>query len=81
MFCDVYDVYKNQPYEKCPRSIAKKALQHLKDSGLGDVAYFGAENEFLSLIPLKLKTLPIPNTMKWIAKRANGIGIEVLKMA
>lgn len=24
VFCDVYDVYKNQPYEKCPRSIAKK---------------------------------------------------------
>ena len=33
-------------YEKCPRSIAKKALDHLAETGLGDVAYFGPENEF-----------------------------------
>jgi len=46
VFCDVYDIYKNQAYEKCPRSIAKKALKYLEKSGLGDVAYFGPENEF-----------------------------------
>ncbi|WP_104713467.1 type I glutamate--ammonia ligase [Helicobacter cetorum] len=55
VFCDIYDVYKNQPYEKCPRSIAKKALQHLKDSNLGDVAYFGAENEFFIFDSIKIK--------------------------
>ncbi len=46
MFCDVYDIYKGDLYEKCPRSIAKKALQHLEKSGVGDIAYFGPENEF-----------------------------------
>ncbi len=46
VICDVFDIYKGQPYEKCPRSIAKKALQYLKESGVGDVAYFGPENEF-----------------------------------
>ncbi len=46
VFCDVYDIYKGQMYEKCPRSIAKKALTHLDESGIGDVAYFGPENEF-----------------------------------
>ena len=46
IFCDVYDIYKGQMYEKCPRSIAKKALEHLKEAGHGDVAYFGPENEF-----------------------------------
>ncbi|VAY87288.1 Glutamine synthetase type I [hydrothermal vent metagenome] len=46
VFCDVFDIYKNQAYEKCPRSIAKKTLQHLKDAEIGDVAYFGPENEF-----------------------------------
>ncbi len=46
VFCDVYDIYKNELYEKCPRSIAKKALAHLDEIGLGDVAYFGPENEF-----------------------------------
>jgi glutamine synthetase len=46
VFCDVYDIYKNEAYEKCPRSIAKKALTHLSDSGIGDTAFFGPENEF-----------------------------------
>ena len=45
VFCDVWDIYKNQPYEKCPRSIVKRAMQYLKDSGIGDVAYVGPENE------------------------------------
>ena len=46
VFCDVFDIYKNDLYEKCPRSIAKKALKYLQESGIGDVAYFGPENEF-----------------------------------
>lgn len=35
---------------------------------------------FLFLILLKLKMFLIFNIMKWIVKRVNGIGIEVLKM-
>jgi glutamine synthetase len=46
VICDVYDIYKEEAYEKCPRSIAKKALQYLSEAGIGDVAYFGPENEF-----------------------------------
>ncbi len=46
VFCDVYDIYKNQAYEKCPRSIAKKSLKYLEEAGIGDTAYFGPENEF-----------------------------------
>lgn len=46
VICEVYDIYKGQMYEKCPRSIAKKALLHLEEEGHGDVAYFGPENEF-----------------------------------
>ncbi|XUP88896.1 glutamine synthetase beta-grasp domain-containing protein [Campylobacter jejuni] len=30
VFCDVYDIYKGQMYEKCPRSIAKKQWNTLK---------------------------------------------------
>lgn len=55
VFCDVYDIYKGQMYEKCPRSIAKKALEHLNESGLGDVAYFGPENEFFIFDDVKIK--------------------------
>jgi len=46
IFCDVYDIYKNELYEKCPRSIAKKALKHAEEIGIADEAYFGPENEF-----------------------------------
>jgi len=46
VFCDVYDIYKNQAYERCPRSIAKAALKHAEEIGIADAAYFGPENEF-----------------------------------
>ena len=55
VFCDVYDIYKGQMYEKCPRSIAKKALDHLTETGLGDVAYFGPENEFFVFDDIKIR--------------------------
>ena len=54
MICDVYDIYKGEMYEKCPRSIAKKALTHLSESGVGDVAYFGPENEFFIFDDVKI---------------------------
>ncbi|MDD2451919.1 MAG: glutamine synthetase beta-grasp domain-containing protein, partial [Sulfurovum sp.] len=46
VICDVYDIYKNQMYERCPRSIAKRALEYLDEANIGDIAYFGPENEF-----------------------------------
>jgi len=46
LFCDVYDIYKNEAYAKCPRAIAKKTLEYLNEAGIGDTAYFGPENEF-----------------------------------
>jgi glutamine synthetase len=55
LICDVYDIYKKQPYEKCPRSIAKKAIEHLNEAGIGDVAYFGPENEFFIFDDVKFK--------------------------
>lgn len=54
LFCDVYDIYKNEYYFKCPRTIAKKALKYLKDSNIGDVAYFGPENEFFIFDNVKI---------------------------
>lgn len=54
VFCDVYDIYKGELYEKCPRSIAKKALKHLEESGIGDMAFFGPENEFFIFDNVKI---------------------------
>ena len=58
VFCDIYDIYKGQIYEKCPRSIAKRAMQYVKDSGLGDDAYFGPENEFFVFDNVKIIDSP-----------------------
>lgn len=55
VFCDVWDIYKNQPYEKCPRSIVKKAMKHLQESGIGDAVYFGPENEFFIFDSIKIR--------------------------
>jgi len=46
LFCDVIDAVKKDPYERDPRSIAKKAEAYLKTSGMGETAYFGPEAEF-----------------------------------
>jgi len=46
VICDVYDIYENELYAKCPRSIAKKSLEYLEEADIGDTAFFGPENEF-----------------------------------
>lgn len=55
VFCDIWDIYKNEPYEKCPRSIVKRAQKYLREQGIGDVAYFGPENEFFVFDSIKIK--------------------------
>ncbi len=46
MYGDVIDPITKQHYERDPRWIAKKAELFLKNSGVGDTAFFGAEAEF-----------------------------------
>lgn len=46
LICDVYDPGTGKPYNRDPRSIARKAEEYLKKSGLADTSYFGPEAEF-----------------------------------
>ncbi len=56
VICDVYDIYKNELYERCPRSIAKKTLKYMEESGVGDDAFFGPENEFFVFDDVRIWT-------------------------
>ncbi len=44
--CDIIEPATMQGYERDPRSIARRAEEYLKSTGIADVAYFGPENEF-----------------------------------
>jgi glutamine synthetase len=44
--CDVIEPTTMQGYERDPRSLAKRAINYLKSTGIADTAYFGPENEF-----------------------------------
>ncbi|MGO9642865.1 MAG: type I glutamate--ammonia ligase [Candidatus Acidiferrales bacterium] len=46
MVCDALDPVTRQPYSRDARWVARKAELYLKNSHLGDTAYFGAEAEF-----------------------------------
>ncbi|MDU7692726.1 MAG: type I glutamate--ammonia ligase [Helicobacter sp.] len=55
VFCDIWDIYNDRFYDRCPRSIAKRAMAHLSGSGLGDHVFVGAENEFFIFDSVKIK--------------------------
>ena len=44
--CSVIEPSTMEGYSRCPRSTALKAEKYLLESGFGDTAYFGPENEF-----------------------------------
>jgi glutamine synthetase len=44
--CDVLEPNTMEGYNRCPRSLAKRAEAYLKSSGIADSAFFGPEPEF-----------------------------------
>jgi len=57
-FGDIYDPRTGARYSRDPRSIAYKALNYLKASGIGDVAYFGPEPEFFIFDSIRYSSQP-----------------------
>ena len=53
--CDIIEPADGNPYEKDPRSIAKKAEAYLKETGIADQAFFGPENEFFVFDDVKFE--------------------------
>lgn len=46
LFCDILEPMTGQPYDRDPRSVAKRAEAYLQSTGIGDTIYFGPEAEF-----------------------------------
>ncbi|MDG1016906.1 MAG: glutamate--ammonia ligase [Woeseiaceae bacterium] len=44
--CDVIEPSTMKGYDRCPRSLAKRAEAYFKSTGIGDDVFFGPENEF-----------------------------------
>jgi glutamine synthetase len=58
LFCDVLNPDTNQPYNRDPRSIARKAEAFVKSSGVGDTIYFGPEAEFFVFDDVRWSVTP-----------------------
>jgi glutamine synthetase len=58
LFCDILNPDTNEPYNRDPRSIARKALTYVKASGVGDQVYFGPEAEFFVFDDVRWSTAP-----------------------
>lgn len=44
--CDIYDPLTREPYSRDSRYVARKALEHVRNSGIADEVYIGPEAEF-----------------------------------
>src|SRR4029453_7629874 len=54
--CDIVEPLTGQPYNRCPRSIAKAAEKHLASTGLADTAFFGPQAEFFICDDVRFQT-------------------------
>ncbi|KQT48794.1 glutamine synthetase [Aureimonas sp. Leaf454] len=58
LVCDILDPISGESYNRDPRGTAKKAEAYLKQSGIGDTAYFGPEAEFFIFDDVRYKADP-----------------------
>jgi glutamine synthetase len=46
VICSIQEPRTGEPYSRCPRVIAQKAVDYLKTTGIGDTVFVGPEAEF-----------------------------------
>jgi len=70
--CDVLEPNTMEGYNRCPRSLAKRAEAYLKSSGIADTAFFGPEPELCSTMCATTSTCTAAPTGSTLRK-ATGI--------
>jgi len=58
MICNIQDPITREDYSRDPRNVARKAVNYLKSTGIGDTAYFGPEAEFFIFDDLRYEQTP-----------------------
>ena len=58
LICDVIEPNTGQGYERDPRCTARLAEKYLKETGIGDAAYFGPEPEFFVFDDVRFQNDP-----------------------
>jgi glutamine synthetase len=64
IICDILEPSTGEPYNRDPRTTAKKALAYLQSVGIGDAAYFGPEAEFFIFDDVRFSTDPYDTGFK-----------------
>jgi glutamine synthetase len=52
----IVDPFTDEPYSRDPRTVATKAEEYLRSTGIGDTIFFGAEAEFYIFDDVRYKT-------------------------
>ncbi|OUT69906.1 MAG: type I glutamate--ammonia ligase [Synechococcus sp. TMED19] len=56
LICSIQEPRSGQPYDRCPRALAQRAINHLASTGLADTAFFGPEPEFFVFDDVRFKS-------------------------
>jgi len=74
IICDVRDPITKREYSRDPRSIARKALNHLKKSKIADTAILGRSWSFLSSIKRSMTRDQLRQVLRRLARGHLGPG-------
>ena len=83
MICDIYDPVTGERYKRDTRYVAQKAEQYLKESGIGDTAYFGPEAEFFIFDSVAFEVGPnyaywrVDSEEAWWNRGVDGTGYKI----